>query len=159
MARTRSRSTRTRREVASTLARGAAATSCRCQRTSVAGETRNDDHADRGNKAAEGGEQQPVARPQPRTRDLTPYHLEVLAQEENLKLLRPLQARAKHIRVGQLEPIVDKASAVHRLDHGREAIPLQIRATEFTNPMRCARLPPDRSGAPEPFLRVAPPFG
>ena len=56
-----------------------------------------------------------------------------------------------HIPAGQLEPIVDKASAVHRLDHGREAIPLQIHATEFTN-LCAAPTParPERRGAPGP---------
>jgi hypothetical protein len=54
------------------------ATSRRCQRSSVKGDTKNDDHAGLGQRAAQRGQQHPVGRPQPRPRDLTPHHMQLV---------------------------------------------------------------------------------
>ncbi len=92
------------------------ATSCRCQRKSVTGETKKRRPGRPGQRAAQRGQQQPVGWPQPRPRDLTLQHMQPVAQQENLELLRPLRTQTEHNELEQTpqHPIHERAQQPNR---------------------------------------------
>src|SRR5205823_1909659 len=75
--------------------------SSRCQRRSVAGWTRNDRRCACGNTWLSARQQGTIGRPQARPADLAPQHLQLMPQQEDLDLLRPLRTTKENEKLEQ----------------------------------------------------------
>src|SRR6266536_3293230 len=106
------------------------ATSSRCQRSSVTGETKNDGHARRGS-ATKRRQQSPISRLKLRTPDLPLQHEQLVAQHEDLDLLLTLRPQPQHEQLQQppQRPVQKRQHGASRTTHPSTADPTDTAPT------------------------------